>query len=135
MRGLGDRIVFVTGGARGIGRAISERLASEGARVAIADIDLAGARSTAAEIGKGALGVALDVTDDVSVRAAVGAAMAHFGRIDALVNNAGGQFAAPLESISARPESESRSARSVMSGASARSLTWLSSFCQSTSST
>jgi len=89
MRGLRDRIAFVTGGARGIGRAISERRASEAARVAIADIDAAGARSTAAEIGRGALGVALDVTDGVSVRAAVGAVIAHFGRIDALVNNAG----------------------------------------------
>ena len=89
MRGLADRTVFVTGGARGIGRAIAERLASEGARVAIADIDDDGARKTAAEIGRGALGVALDVTDGVSVRAAVGAAIAHFGRIDALVNNAG----------------------------------------------
>ena len=89
MRGLGDRIVLVTGGARGIGRAISERLASEGARVAIADIDAGGARKTAAEIGRGALGVTLDVTDDVSVHAAVGASIAHFGRIDALVNNAG----------------------------------------------
>jgi len=100
MRGLADRIVFVTGGARGIGRAISERLASEGARVAIADIDFAGARSTAAEIGKGALGVALDVTDDVSVRAAVGAAIAHFGRIDALVNNAGWDKVEPFTKAS-----------------------------------
>jgi 2-hydroxycyclohexanecarboxyl-CoA dehydrogenase len=102
MRGLGDRIVFVTGGARGIGRAISERLASEGARVAIADIDEGGARKTAAEIGKSALGVALDVTDDVSVRAAVGAAIAHFGRIDALVNNAGWDKVEPF--IKASPE-------------------------------
>jgi 2-hydroxycyclohexanecarboxyl-CoA dehydrogenase len=89
MRGLGDRIAFVTGGARGIGRAISERLAREGARVAIGDIDAAGARSAAAEIGNGALGFELDVTDSTSVRAAVGAAIAHFGRIDALINNAG----------------------------------------------
>jgi 2-hydroxycyclohexanecarboxyl-CoA dehydrogenase len=89
MRGLGERIVLVTGGARGIGRAISERLASEGARVAIGDIDAAGARTAAAEIGRDAFGTALDVTDGVSVRAAVGAVIARFGRIDALVNNAG----------------------------------------------
>ena len=89
MRGLDQRIVFVTGGARGIGRAIAERLAAEGARVAIADIDAGGARKTAAEIGRGALGVTLDVTDDASVQAAVGAALAHFGRIDVVVNNAG----------------------------------------------
>ena len=89
MRGLRDRIAFVTGGARGIGRAIAERLAREGARVAIADIDAAGARRAAAEIGTGAREFELDVTDRTSVRAAVGAAIAHFGRIDALVNNAG----------------------------------------------
>jgi len=89
MRGLKDRIAFVTGGARGIGRAISERLAREGTRVAIADIDAAGAHRAAAEIGAGAVGFELDVTDSASVRAAVGAAIAHFGRIDALINNAG----------------------------------------------
>jgi 2-hydroxycyclohexanecarboxyl-CoA dehydrogenase len=89
MRGLENRIVFVTGGARGIGRAISQRLAIEGARVAIADIDAEGARRAAAEISHGALGLELDVTDGSSVRAAVGAAIGHFGRIDALINNAG----------------------------------------------
>ncbi|MEX2207173.1 MAG: 3-oxoacyl-ACP reductase family protein [Myxococcota bacterium] len=102
MRGLRHRIVFVTGGARGIGRAIAERLSSEGARVAIADIDEGGARKTAAEIGKDALAVALDVTDDVSVRSAVGAAIAHFGRVDALVNNAGWDKVEPF--VQARPE-------------------------------
>jgi 2-hydroxycyclohexanecarboxyl-CoA dehydrogenase len=102
MRGLRHRIVFVTGGARGIGRAIAERLASEGARVAIADIDAGGARKSAAEIGSGAIGVTIDVTDDESVRSAVGAAIAHFGRIDALVNNAGWDKVEPF--IKARPE-------------------------------
>ncbi len=106
MRGLDQRIVFVTGGARGIGRAIAERLAAEGARVAIADIDAGGARKTAAEIGRGALGVTLDVTDDASVQAAVGAALAHFGRIDALVNNAGWDKVEPF--VNAKPETWDR---------------------------
>jgi 2-hydroxycyclohexanecarboxyl-CoA dehydrogenase len=106
MRGLADRVVFVTGGARGIGRAIAERLAGEGARVAIADIDAGGARKTADEIGRGALGVTLDVTDDASVQAAVGAALAHFGRIDALVNNAGWDKVEPF--VQARPETWDR---------------------------
>jgi 2-hydroxycyclohexanecarboxyl-CoA dehydrogenase len=87
MRGLEGRIVIVTGGARGIGRAICERLADEGAKVAIADID--GAKETAAAIGKSAYGVRFDVTDSASVRAGVGDVIAHFGRVDALVNNAG----------------------------------------------
>jgi 2-hydroxycyclohexanecarboxyl-CoA dehydrogenase len=89
MRGLSGRTVLVTGGARGIGRAICARLADEGARVAIADIDGAGAGQAAAEIGKGAIGVRLDVTDSTSVRAGVGEVLDRLGRIDALVNNAG----------------------------------------------
>ena len=89
MRGLENRIAFVTGAARGIGRAIAERLAKEGARVAVADLDAEGAARAARELGERAFGVRVDVADSVSVRAAVGAAIAHFGRVDALVNNAG----------------------------------------------
>ena len=89
MRGLSGRVALVTGGARGIGRAICERLAAEGAQVAIADIDGDGAKKTASEIGRGTQGIRLDVTDSSSVRAGVGEAIAHFGRVDALVNNAG----------------------------------------------
>src|SRR5262244_3612981 len=89
MQGLRDRVVFVTGAARGIGRAIGARLVKEGGNVAIADLDADGARRAAAELGERALAVALDVTDSASVKAAVGAALAHFGRIDGLVNNAG----------------------------------------------
>ena len=89
MRGLNGRAVLVTGGARGIGRAICERLAGEGARVAVADIDGGGALKAAGEIGRGALGVQLDVTDSSSIRAGVGEVIARFGRVEALVNNAG----------------------------------------------
>jgi 2-hydroxycyclohexanecarboxyl-CoA dehydrogenase len=89
VRGLGSRTVIVTGGASGIGRAICARLAEEGARVAIADIDGDGAKRAASEIGKGSIAVRLDVTDSTSVRAGVGDAIAALGRVDALVNNAG----------------------------------------------
>ena len=87
MKGLSGRTALVTGGARGIGRAICERLAAEGARVAVGDID--GAKQAAVELGRGALGVHLDVADSASVRAAVGEVTAALGRIDVLVNNAG----------------------------------------------
>ncbi|MEA2514183.1 MAG: 2-dehydro-3-deoxy-L-rhamnonate dehydrogenase, partial [Thermomicrobiales bacterium] len=80
---------IVTGSARGIGRAIAERLAREGARVMIADVDEATAQAAAAEIGAGALAQRLDVTASASWDAAVGAATAAWGRLDILVNNAG----------------------------------------------
>ncbi|MEA2527066.1 MAG: 2-dehydro-3-deoxy-L-rhamnonate dehydrogenase [Thermomicrobiales bacterium] len=80
---------IVTGSARGIGRAIAERLAREGARVMIADVDEAAAQAVAAEIGAGALAQRLDVTSSASWDAAVGAATAAWGRLDILVNNAG----------------------------------------------
>lgn len=106
MRGLAGRTVLVTGGASGIGRAICERLAQEGARVAIADIDAAGAQKAAAEIGRGAVGIALDVTDDTSVKAGVGEAIARLGRVDALVNNAGWDKVEPF--VNARTETWDR---------------------------
>ena len=80
---LEARTALVTGGAKGIGAAISRRLAAEGADVTIGDIDVEGAADVAAEIG--AESMRLDVTDNDSVRAAVDAV----GRLDILVNNAG----------------------------------------------
>jgi 2-hydroxycyclohexanecarboxyl-CoA dehydrogenase len=84
---LEARTAFVTGGASGIGAATARRLAAEGARVAIGDLDVAGARDVAAEID--GFGCALDVADAASARAAVAAATEALGPVDVLVNNAG----------------------------------------------
>jgi NAD(P)-dependent dehydrogenase (short-subunit alcohol dehydrogenase family) len=85
---LRDKVTLVTGGARGIGRAICERFAAEGARVAVADLDATECAQVAGEIGEGTFGVRLDVTNQGSIDAAVGAVVEKFGRIDVLINNA-----------------------------------------------
>ncbi|WP_122050794.1 L-iditol 2-dehydrogenase [Asaia bogorensis] len=86
---LQDRVALITGAARGIGRALAERYAREGAHVVIGDLNEAGAVSAAAELGADHLGVALDVTRQDSIDAALAAIIARYGRIDILVNNAG----------------------------------------------
>src|SRR5690348_13654106 len=83
------RTAIVTGAARGIGRAIATRLTSEGARVAIADIDGDAAAVAAAAIGRLALPQVLDVTSPESWAEAIARATAEWGRLDILVNNAG----------------------------------------------
>jgi 3-oxoacyl-[acyl-carrier protein] reductase len=83
------RAAIVRGSARGIGRAIAERLASEGAQVQIADIDLTTGTETASSIGNAATAFALDVTSEASWAEAAQAAANAFGKVDILVNNAG----------------------------------------------
>src|SRR6266567_2615514 len=94
---LEQRTAFVTGGAGGIGLAIAQAFAAEGARVAIADLGGPAAEAAAASLGGGALGLRCDVTSDAEVNAALDRAAAAFGRLDILVNNAGLQFVSPLE--------------------------------------
>src|SRR5579859_1067587 len=78
---------LVTGGASGIGAATARRLAAEGARVAVADVNEQGAREIAGEID--GWPCTLDVADSESVKAGVASAVAEVGEIDVLVNNAG----------------------------------------------
>jgi 2-hydroxycyclohexanecarboxyl-CoA dehydrogenase len=84
---LADRTALVTGGASGIGAATCRRLAAEGARVAVTDLNLAGAQEVADEIGGAAY--ELDVRSEESIRAAIGGTESDLGPIDVLVNNAG----------------------------------------------
>ncbi len=89
---LAGRVALVTGGARGIGKAISERLAAEGATVALVDILLDVAEKTAAEFkakGYEAMAVAANVAKVEDAEAAVKAVTDKYGRLDILVNNAG----------------------------------------------
>src|ERR671914_2691477 len=90
--GASPRTALVTGGGRGIGRAIAEGLAADGLAVVIVDLRLQEAEDTAAAIthtGGQAIAIEANVADSASVAAAVKAAEEHFGSIDVLVNNAG----------------------------------------------
>ena len=86
---LNGRSAVVTGGAQGFGRAIAERFATSGARVAIWDHDLPLAEKTAAAIGDGAKAFKVDVSDTAAVERARDETLKAFGKIDILVNNAG----------------------------------------------
>jgi len=96
---LEGKVAIVTGGARGIGAAIAERFAGEGARVVIADILGPEAAATARALGHDAIAVTLDVTRRASIDAMVEQVVAAAGRIDILVNNAAIIDMAPLLEI------------------------------------
>jgi len=83
------KTAIVTGGARGIGRAIAERLVADGASVLIGDIDLKEGTSVASSLGEHVTAFPLDVTSETSWQEAVAAAIDLGGKIDILVNNAG----------------------------------------------
>jgi 3-oxoacyl-[acyl-carrier protein] reductase len=86
---LAGKVAFVTGGTRGIGRAIAQALRGAGARVAITGRDAERARAAAAELGEDVAGFGCELADPAQVEAAVAAAEAALGPIDILVNNAG----------------------------------------------
>ena len=91
-RRLANEVAIVTGGAQGIGRAVVQRLAAEGATVAILDVNAAGAQAAAAAVvadGRQAVGLACDITSREQVHDAIATVVAQFGRLSVLVNNAG----------------------------------------------
>jgi NADP-dependent 3-hydroxy acid dehydrogenase YdfG len=88
-RSLVGKVVAITGGARGIGRATAAALISQGARVAIGDIEAALAEQTAQELAAGTIGLPLDVTDRSSFEKFLAEVEAQLGPLDVLINNAG----------------------------------------------
>jgi rhamnulose-1-phosphate aldolase/alcohol dehydrogenase len=95
---LASRVAVVTGAASGIGKAIAERLAAEGACVVVADLDAGKATEVAAGIGTAdaAVGVGADVSDEAAVADALRQAVLAFGGVDLVVNNAGLSISKPL---------------------------------------
>ena len=86
---LDGKIALVTGAGRGLGRAIAAQVAREGASVICCDLDPAAAQATSDALGGGAIAIAADVADRASVAALAGQALAAFGHIDIVCNNAG----------------------------------------------
>ena len=86
---VAGKIALITGGASGIGRATAIKLAAEGARIAVSDINMDGARATAADIGNGAIALEHDVTDEASWGAVLTQVEEKLGGLHVLVNCAG----------------------------------------------
>jgi 3-oxoacyl-[acyl-carrier protein] reductase len=97
--GLAGRAVLVTGGSRGIGFSIAEVLLEEGANVAICGRDRAACAAAAERLGPGAAAFAADVRSDEEVRRLVAAVVERFGRLDAVINNAGRFGGGPLSQL------------------------------------
>lgn len=99
MKRLAEKTALITGSARGIGLAFATAYVREGARVAIADIDIARAREAAAGLGEAAIAVEMNVTDQASIDAAVAETVSKLSKIDILINNAAIFTAAPIVEI------------------------------------
>jgi 3-hydroxybutyrate dehydrogenase len=97
-----NKVALITGAASGIGKRIAEVLADNGAHIAVADVNLAGAQAAANEIAKRgvkATALAMDVTDEAAVEAGVAKTVADLGSVDILVSNAGIQIVNALENF------------------------------------
>src|SRR5256885_3604332 len=95
-RSLNGTVVAITGGGRGIGRAMARALAAEGARVAVCDLDGDTAAATAAELGGDAFGAAVDVTDHAALTGFIDQVEQRLGPLGVLINNAGIMPVVPL---------------------------------------
>lgn len=98
---ISGRVAIVTGGARGIGRAIAERFVRDGATVVVADRDVAAAEATADDLGHSCMALPLDVTSQPSIDGLVAEVVRRTGSIDVLVNNAGVFSMRPLVEVTA----------------------------------
>lgn len=101
---LTDKTAVISGAAsaRGIGRATAKLFAQHGARIAILDLDAAGARDAAAELGPGHIGIGCDVANLASCRQAAEQAIGAFGKVDILINNAG--ISQPVKTMEITPQ-------------------------------
>jgi NAD(P)-dependent dehydrogenase (short-subunit alcohol dehydrogenase family) len=95
-RSLNGKVVAITGGARGIGKAIATALVAKGCRVALGDLDLEPAEQTAAQLGGGTIALPLDVTDRASIARFLDETERQLGPVDVLINNAGVMPVTPL---------------------------------------
>jgi 3-hydroxybutyrate dehydrogenase len=97
---VNEKVVFITGAARGIGFEIGEHFAQNGAKVVLSDINQEGLDEAVEELkGRGfdTIGIKCDVTSENDVKAGIDKTVEHYGRIDVLINNAGIQHVAPIE--------------------------------------
>src|SRR5438445_2778169 len=102
---LNKKVALVTGAARGIGHAIADLLAENGARVIYSDVNFAEAKTSATK-SPGGKAMALDVTEETQVEATINAIVQEFGRLDILVNNAGVNTLTARVTIEQFPRSE-----------------------------